>query len=427
MSVGAGRNGLARQGIAVPMIASKPKEHTPADAAVPASLPASEPVRPFARDDFDRDVWSVLGLPVDIATPPEAVQAIERAARDRAPLSFVTPNVNFLVRAIKDPEARRQIIDADLSLIDGAPLVAIGRLLGAPIQERCAGSDVFDALRRRPGFPGRRFRVFFFGGRDGSGEAAAAAIDAEKRGVESAGYFNPGAGDVASMSADEIIDRINAAGADFVLVALGAAKGQAWIDRNRRRLTAPVVAHLGAVIDFAGGAIARAPLWVRRAGLEWAWRIKEEPSLWRRYWSDGLSLAAIVAQRLAPALLAQGRAIGTKAAVTANKKGANLALECSGDLVAGGLGEVRRAFRAAAQGGGDVVLDLGKAGRIDPAFLGLVLMLEKNLRARGAAIAIANASTDQRRLLAAHAIDFPFISAAMDDEIASGGGIAAAV
>lgn len=408
------------------MIASNPKENTPTDASVLTRSPAAEPARPFARDDFDRDVWSILGLPIDIATAPEAVQAIELAARDRAPLSFVTPNVNFLVRATKDPEARRQIVDADLSLVDGAPLVAIGRLLGVPIRERCAGSDVFDALRLRPGFPGRRLRVFFFGGRDGSGAAASAAIDAEKRGVESAGCLNPGAGDVASMSSDAIIERINAAGADFILVALGAAKGQAWIDRNRRRLTAPVIAHLGAVIDFAAGSIARAPLWVRRTGFEWAWRIKEDPTLWRRYWGDGLALVALLAGRLAPALFGRGQASKSRPVIAIRKIAGGLAIECRGDLVADELGEVRRAFREAARETVDVVLDLGKAGRIDSAFLGLVLMLEKNLRANGVGIAIANASKRQRRLLAAHAMDYP-VAGGLADKIATDRRIAAAV
>jgi N-acetylglucosaminyldiphosphoundecaprenol N-acetyl-beta-D-mannosaminyltransferase len=377
-----------------------------------AATPPPAALRPFDRDDFDRDVWSVLGLPIDVATAPQAVEAIERAVRDRTPLSFVTPNVNFLVRALRDAEARRQIIETDLSLVDGAPLVAIGRLLGAPIKERCAGSDVFDALRRRAGFPGRRLKVFFFGGREGAAKAAAAAIDAEKRGVESAGFLDPGAGDVASMSTDDIINRINAANADFVLVALGAAKGQEWIDRNRRRLGAPVVSHLGAVIDFAAGTIARAPLWVRRLNLEWAWRIKEEPALWRRYSSDAISFAAIVVERLIPALMTKGgKDKGEPATASLARNADRTVISFDGDLKAGELEAARRAFRNAARDRRDVVLDLGDAGRLDAAFLGLLLMLEKNLREQGRAIMVAGASAAQRRLFRAHALPYPFLTA----------------
>lgn len=390
-----------------------------------AKLGAGEATASFVGDDFDRDVWSVLGLPIDVATAPDAVQAIERAARDRMRLSFVTPNVNFLVRALRNPDARRELVNADLSLVDGAPLVAIGRLLGAPLKERCAGSDVFDALRRRPGFPGRRLRVFFFGGREGAAAAAAAAVELEQRGVESAGHLNPGSGDVASMSTDAVIEKINAADADFVLVALGAAKGQSWIDRNRGRLSAPIVAHLGAVVDFTAGTVRRAPGWVRRLNLEWAYRIGEEPALWRRYWDDAAALLGIVATRLPAALTAGGQATGVRAACAVERCGPTCRLALSGDLVAGALDEVRRAFRDAATSGDRITLDLSAAGRIDAAFLGLVLMLEKVLGEKNGAIAVAGASPMHRRLLKAHAAPYPLLS--NDDATAAERPIAASL
>ncbi len=387
--------------------------------------PAGSLFSPFGKDDFDRDVWSVLGMPIDLMTAPEAVQAIEIATRDRRPLSFLTPNVNFLVRALSNAEARRQMVDTDLSLVDGAPLVAIGRLAGVPIRARCAGSDVFDALRLRAGFAGRRIRVFFFGGRDGVAAAAAAAIDAEKRGVESAGHLYPGQGDVESMSSDKTIDEINASGADFVLVALGAAKGQAWIDKNRARIDAPVIAHLGAVIDFAAGSISRAPLLARRIGLEWMWRIKEDPALWRRYWRDGLGLASILVRDLAPVTRAARRRgdIEPCAASVRRTSGATV-IALSGDLISVSRDPVRKAFRAASSEGIDVILDLSGARSLDASFFGLVLMLEKNLRSKGAAIRIANASRAHRRLFAANAMDY---DAAAPEPAGDGRAIAAAV
>ena len=370
-------------------------------------------LRALAGDDFDRDVWSVLGLPIDLAAAPDAVVAIEAAARDRRRLSFVTPNVNFLARALRESEARRQIIDADLSLIDGALLVVLGRLIGVPIVERCAGSDVFEALRRRPGFAGRRLRVFFFGGRDGSAAAASAAVDIEGRGIESAGFFNPGAGDLASMSTDAVIDRINAAGADFVLVALGAAKGQAWIDQNSARLTAPIIAHLGAVIDFAAGAIVRAPLFLRRWGLEWAWRIKEDPALWRRYLRDAAALGAIIVQRVAPLMLTRSKPTGARATADLQYIGGRQILAFGGDLVAGSsIDAVRVAFRSVAREGSDIIVDLKRVTAIGPAFLGLLLMLEKALRASNASISISGASRAQRRIFRAHGMPYAHVASA---------------
>lgn len=226
------------------------------------------------------------------------------------------------------------------------------------------------------------------------------------------------------MSTEAIIDRVNAANADFLIVALGAAKGQAWITQNAARLTAPVVSHLGAVVDFTAGTIRRAPTLVSRLGFEWLWRIKEEPSLRRRYGRDGAALLRLAATRLVPALAARrwSRAAGPARA----RKGARRdieVIEFSGDLTAPGLDEVRRAFREATARGRDVALDLGAAGRIDAAFIGLVLMLEKNLRAAGAAVRLADATRAQRRLFAAHGLDYETVSR----PVAEDGGIAAAV
>lgn len=363
-------------------------------------------VAPLRRaDEFDRDVWSLLGVPVDAIDAQGAVAAIERAARDGERLSFITPNVNFLVRAAKDADERRRMIDADLSFVDGAPLVVIGRLLGMRGLQRCAGSDVFDALRRRPAFAGRRIRVFFFGGRDGAAEAAAAELARENRGLEAAGALNPGFGELASLSDDGVIDAINAARPDFLVVALGASKGQAWIDANLPRLKAPVIAHLGAVVDFTAGTIARAPAIFRKTGFEWAWRIAAEPALWRRYWNDGLALAGLAVTRLRPALAPQCRQQRPAAADLA-AEGRSVRIRLAGDLCAGDLAPVRSAFRMASKGSGDVILDLSQTGAIDAAFLGLVLVLEKALRRRGATIRIAGGASSHRRLLKAHGMTY---------------------
>ncbi len=404
-------------------------------------------IAPLRRsDDFDRDVWSVLGVPVDRMTPPEALATIKHAARAGERLSFVTPNVNFLVRATRDENERRRIIDADLSLVDGAPLVWFGRWLGMSALTRCAGSDIFEALRKAPSFGGRGLRVFFFGGRDGAAEAASSALQEEDRGLQSAGWLNPGFGGIDAMSGPEIIGAINAAAPDFLVVALGASKGQAWIDANLDRLTAPVVAHLGAVIDFTAGSIARAPAFMRRLNLEWAWRILAEPGLWRRYWDDAVALAGLCFGRLLPAL-AGGRRTGRRAEarVVAETGATRILLE--GDLCGIGLerraktwnyrffetrrdhqktgasgvssqtpaalGAVRAAFRAASRGSGEAILDFTHAGRIDAAFHGQVLMLEKSVRRRGAALKIAGASPSIRRQLKAHSMVYLRAAAAV--------------
>ncbi|MEZ5893839.1 MAG: WecB/TagA/CpsF family glycosyltransferase [Parvularculaceae bacterium] len=376
-------------------------------AASPSDAPAStSAVSALRRDDFDRDVWCLMGLPVDRADINRAVAEIDDAIRTGRRLSFVTPNVNWLVRALKDETARAEILEADLSLVDGAPLVAMAKLLGVPVKSRVAGSDLFEALRRRPGYAGRKLKVFFFGGRDGAAEAAFKAINSEAGGVEAVGWHNPGFGDIASMSAPEIISEINDARPDFVLVALGAAKGQAWIEHNRDRLTAPVTAHLGAVIDFTAGGVARAPRWVQRAGLEWAWRIKEEPSLWVRYARDGMALAGLVARRLAPQIGRASLAGASDASVSVETETEATTIRLSGRIGNDGLKPVREAFRAAAARGAAVILDCSGLETVDRAFLGQLLMLEKHLNRVHARLSLAGANPALRAALRANGMNY---------------------
>lgn len=358
-------------------------------------------------DDFDRDVWCVLGLPIDRTTVAGAAEAIRSAVRTQRRLSFVTPNTNWLVRALRDPDARRQIVAADLSLADGAPVVALARALGVPGLSRAAGSDVFEALSARAAPAGRRLRVFFFGGRDGAAETAAACVNASPVGVEAVGHCNPGGGDVESMSGAANLAAINAAAPDFVVVALGAAKGQAWIERNQAALNAPVIAHLGAVVDFTAKTIRRAPRLVGKLGLEWAWRIKEEPALLRRYVDDAKALAGLLLNRFCPQLFL-GRTRGTEIVrAVVETSGRGVVVRLGGDAMAAGLDPVRRAFRAAAVSKGDVVLDLLELKSCDRAFLGLVLMLEKATVQNGALLSIAGASASLRRLLTLNHMEYP--------------------
>jgi N-acetylglucosaminyldiphosphoundecaprenol N-acetyl-beta-D-mannosaminyltransferase len=196
---------------------------------------------------------------------------------------------------------RNSVIDSDWVVVDGMPLVWLGRWLGLPVPERVAGSSVFETLQSAaPALGQQKLRVYFFGGPPGAAGDAADKMNAGTAGMVCAGYSSPGFGTVESMSTAEVIDKINAAQADFLVVALGAEKGQAWIQRNRERLHVPVISHLGAVVNFAAGGLRRAPAGWQRAGIEWLWRIKEEPNLWRRYAKDAWGLCQLIMTQVLP-------------------------------------------------------------------------------------------------------------------------------
>ncbi len=349
-----------------------------------------------------RSVWSVLGMPVDAVTLDEAEEAVRAAVRERRRLSFVTPNLNWLVRALREPEAMAQVREAELSLADGAPVVWLARRLGAPISERVAGSDLFERLRtKQSGQP--PIRVFFFGGRAGAAQKASEALNGEAGGMIACGHLNPGYGDVAAMSAPVVIDTINRARADFLVVSLGAAKGQAWISANQHRLNTPVMAHLGAVVDFVAGTVPRAPAWMARNGLEWLWRIRAEPSLYKRYLSDGLALLRLVPARLWPAQRALSAQVARQAPAQAEctRRDGHVQVALAGDLVAGQLDTVRAVFASASAERTDITLDLREAGALDAGFAGMAVRLGERVRQAGHVLQVTGADDAQARLLRA--------------------------
>src|SRR6202142_1851820 len=118
------------------------------------------------RDDISREVFCILGIPIDAIDMPAVLRGIDAAAAEAAPFLISTPNVNFLVNSKTDPEFRESLLLSDLCPPDGMPIVWIAWLLGIPIKKRIAGSDIFDALKSTQN--SRRLKVFLFGGGEGA-------------------------------------------------------------------------------------------------------------------------------------------------------------------------------------------------------------------------------------------------------------------
>ena len=355
----------------------------------------------------------MLGLPFDAVSLSEAVVRVRHAVLKREPLFISTPNLNFLIASQIDAAFRQSVIQSNLSLADGMPIIWLAKLLGVPLKERVAGSTLFEVLLDSPAEPGTPpIKVFFFGGPDGVAQAAAQQINASNHlhsgGMLCVGYASPGFGSIADMSTPAIIDHINAAQADFVVVALGAAKGQAWILHNRDHLNAPVISHLGAVVNFVAGTVARAPVWAQRCGLEWAWRIKEEPSLWRRYWSDGLGLLKLLFIRVLPLAWRQRGwtppHIALKAAVVsvaAEDKGAGVVVKMTGPWTAANLPRLTATLHVHAAIGNTLTIDCTHATYADSSVAGAFSQLYAYRTRRGLPLVfLAPAFLPARRVLA---------------------------
>ncbi len=340
-----------------------------------------------------RDIWNLLGLPFDCVLLQEAVERVNLAINNSERIFLSTPNLNFVIATQSDPVFFQSIVDSDLVVADGMPVIWVAKLLGLPITERVAGSDLFDRLSQQQE-RGKKISVFFFGGQAGVAERACQALNESSVAMQCCGFYDPGFVSVDEMSTPAIIDIINKANPDFLVVALGARKGQEWIQKNRYHLNATVISHLGAVINFVVGHVERAPVVWQRCGLEWLWRIRQEPTLWRRYFFDGLAFAKLIVSKVFP-LVIYDRWLKHSGVI---KKTVNIRLDDGEIKLAGSahheqLDVVKNAFSYVLQDAhGDVVLDCLELVYIDAAFIATLMLFQRYLNEENRQLYLVNVS-----------------------------------
>jgi len=239
----------------------------------------------------------VVGVPIDAVDMTLAISRLRDVMTGGRLFQVSTINLDFMVRAQSDPEVRRIFQRSDLNLADGAPVVWLGRLLGATLPERVAGADLVPALMAEAADAGAR--VFLLGGERGVAEKAARKLEQMNPGLVVAGFYEPPRASVEGMDSAEIVARIREARADILLVAFGHPKQERWIDLNRAQLPVSVAIGVGCVFDLLAGRTRRAPAWMQAVGLEWAYRLAGDPRrLFGRYLTDAAWLLPITLRAL---------------------------------------------------------------------------------------------------------------------------------
>jgi N-acetylglucosaminyldiphosphoundecaprenol N-acetyl-beta-D-mannosaminyltransferase len=197
--------------------------------------------------------------------------------------TVLTPNVDHVVMAEEQPALKAAYDGAGLSLTDGKPLVWLARAMGRPVPQKISGSDLIRPLVARAAKEG--LSCFFFGGKDGIAEKAAAILKAEHPDLIVAGCHSPPFGFEKDPASDQAaVDVVRAARPAIVFVALGAPKQELWMHRHKEALAPAVTLGIGASLDFIAGAVKRAPGWMSDAGLEWVYRLVQEPGrMYERY------------------------------------------------------------------------------------------------------------------------------------------------
>jgi N-acetylglucosaminyldiphosphoundecaprenol N-acetyl-beta-D-mannosaminyltransferase len=230
----------------------------------------------------ERRKVSLHGVRLDLVGLRQASERLADFLTSAACRQVVTVNLDFLTMAERNSKFREIINQADLAVADGMPLVWASRLTPAPLTERVAGVELVAESCKLAVQHGRS--VFLLGGAPGVGERAADALRARYPGIEIAGTYSPPVGPLTPPEEHRILDLVERSRPGFLFVALGAPRQDVWIRAHRHHLAADVAIGVGCTLDLLAGKVTRAPAWMQRSGLEWAYRLGQEPQrLWRRY------------------------------------------------------------------------------------------------------------------------------------------------
>ena len=362
----------------------------------PASLFNSSPNPAPARPG--RWPVSILGVPVDAVTTEEALARIVTMVESRRPHYVVTPNVDFLVQARTNPSLHRILCQADLVLCDGQPLVWASHWLGNPLPERVAGADLAPQLIEQAARKGHR--IFLLGATPEANEEACNRLQALHPELQLAGHYAPPFSPLAEMDHETIVCRIRAAEPDILLVSFGCPKQEQWIAMHYRELEVPVCIGMGATIDFIAGRVRRAPVWMRRSGLEWSYRLMQEPRrLYRRYGTD--------VRYFGTALLAQwwsfrgeftGEAKGSVSIISSQPPWQHL--RATGAIDRSALERAADIWRRVGEGGAcDCLLDLAGVDFIDSTGAAALTVWHRQLQRAGRRLVLFRPKERVRRLL----------------------------
>ncbi len=365
----------------------------------PASSPAGSPATEWP--------IALLGVPFDPVTLHGAVDRIDAMIDAWTPHYVVTANVDFLVQARRDAELRRILVDADLVLCDGTPLVWASRWLGNSLPGRAAGADLVPLLLQRAALRG--WKVFLLGAAPGVAAEAARRIAKKYPTLPEVAHYSPPFRPLAEMNHDEIAARIRAVQPELLLVSFGCPKQEKWIAMHYRSLGVPVTIGVGATVDFLAGQVKRAPRWMQRSGSEWLFRLLQEPRrLFRRYADD--------VRHFFPALLAQRRHLPPTVAEEVSPYAPlrevtlyGLKVRACEQLDRKALHDEKDFWKRVLEEHGHCLLDLGEVRAIDSTGLAFLAYWQKRLAKRRRNLILFRPSATVRAALARAGLADQFI------------------
>jgi len=244
-----------------------------------ANIPSGPPAAGVPEVDSVR----LFGIDFSNLSYEELCRFVDQRIAAREPGYVFTPNVDHAVKFERCSDFREAYRGAMLRLVDGTVLMWACHWLGKPVKEKLSGSDIVPAFSEYAAEKG--YSIFLFGAAPGIAGKAAETLRGRFPGLNVVGTYCPPMGfeeDEAENA--KAIEAVRMASPDFLFVALGSPRQEIWIAQHSGELGVPVTMGIGATLDFIAGRVKRAPRWMQRAGLEWVWRLLQEPRrLWKRY------------------------------------------------------------------------------------------------------------------------------------------------
>jgi N-acetylglucosaminyldiphosphoundecaprenol N-acetyl-beta-D-mannosaminyltransferase len=227
---------------------------------------------------------NIFGLQICRIGFKQAIEQVQRLGWEHTPSYVCFSNVHMITEAYKDQAFARQVNNATMVLADGSPLAQACFLLHRKRQERIAGMDFMPSLLSAINEEtSRRFRVFFYGSTPKVLEALVKRVQCNYKNVQIAGAISPPFHALSEAEIQTHIASINQSGAHIVFVSLGCPKQEKWMASNFQSINA-VLLGVGGVFMVTAGLHKRAPKYMQKAGLEWFYRLLQEPKrLFKRY------------------------------------------------------------------------------------------------------------------------------------------------
>ncbi|MDP8213479.1 MAG: WecB/TagA/CpsF family glycosyltransferase [Candidatus Zapsychrus exili] len=227
-------------------------------------------------------IINILGVNVAVTNLKSAVSVIFDWIDNKAKHYVCIAPVSTIVDCQKDEKYLEIVNGSGMTTPDGMPLVWIGRLKGKKAISRTYGPDLMSLLCDLSQDKG--YRHFFYGGTEETNKKLICNLKERFPRIQIAGGHNPDFLKVGEVEKTGVIEKINNANADILWVGLGSPKQDYWMHNHKSKLNTTVMIGVGAAFDFIAGTKKQAPIWMRRSGLEWFFRLISEPKrLWRRY------------------------------------------------------------------------------------------------------------------------------------------------